>query len=57
MFWEAVEFQKNSNIKFENVNYKYDDSNEYMLKNINLGCKSRGNSSFVGKSEVEKQHL
>ena len=33
VFGEAVEFnEKIQNIKFENVNYKYDDSSEYVLK-------------------------
>ncbi|QQB73625.1 ABC transporter ATP-binding protein [Fusobacterium canifelinum] len=58
VFGEAVEFnQKIQNIKFENVNYKYDDSNEYMLKNINLDIKAGEIVAFVGKSGSGKTTL
>ena len=51
VFGEAVEFnEKIQDIKFENVNYKYDDSNEYVLKNINLDVKAGEIVAFVGKS-------
>lgn len=58
VFGEAVEFnEKIQDIKFENVNYKYDDSNEYVLKNINLDAKAGEIIAFVGKSGSGKTTL
>ena len=47
----------NDNIKIENLSFKYSDSNEYVLNNINLNIKSHSLTSIVGESGSGKSTL
>ena len=44
-------------IKFHNVSFKYDDSEDYVLKDINLEIKPNETISFVGKSGSGKSTM
>lgn len=48
---------KIENISFKNINFKYDGSDNYVLKNINLDIKAGEVIAFVGKSGSGKTTL
>ena len=57
-FGEKVHFDENiKTITFKNINYKYSDSNNYVLKDINLNVNSGEIIAFVGKSGSGKTTL
>ena len=48
---------KNSDIKFNNVGFKYDSSDEKAIKNINLEIKGNSMTAFVGHSGAGKSTI
>ena len=58
---ENVEFPKlnlsNSDIKFENVSFKYENTDEKAIKNINLEIKGNTMAAFVGHSGAGKSTI
>ncbi len=48
---------KNSNIKFENVNFKYDSTDEKAIKSINLDISGNTMTAFVGHSGAGKSTI
>ena len=58
---ENVEFPKlnlsNSDIKFENVSFKYENTEEKAIKNINLEIKGNTMAAFVGHSGAGKSTI
>ena len=48
---------KNSDIKFENVGFKYNSTNEKAVKNINLDIKGNTMTAFVGHSGAGKSTI
>ena len=48
---------KKSNIKYENVNFKYDSSNKSAIKNINLDIDGGSMTAFVGHSGAGKSTI
>ncbi|WP_404319455.1 ABC transporter ATP-binding protein [Malaciobacter canalis] len=48
---------KNFNIFFENVSFKYDNRNEYVLKNINFKVKENSTTALVGFSGAGKSTI
>lgn len=55
---KKVDFKERiTDISFENLDFKYEDSNDYILKNINLTIKAGEIVAFVGKSGSGKTTL
>ena len=48
---------KNSDIKFNNVSFKYDSTNEKAVKNLNLEIKGNTMTAFVGHSGAGKSTI
>ena len=48
---------KNSNIKFNNVGFKYETTDEKAVKNINLDIKGNSMAAFVGHSGAGKSTI
>ncbi len=48
---------RNSNIKFENINFKYDSTEEKAIKNINLDILGNTMTAFVGHSGAGKSTI
>ena len=45
---------KDPNIKFENIHFKYDSTDEKAIKNINLNITGNTMTAFVGHSGAGK---
>jgi ATP-binding cassette, subfamily B, bacterial PglK len=45
------------NIEFKNINFKYPQTEEYLLKNINLSIKKNSSIAFVGETGAGKSTL
>ena len=48
---------RNSDIKFENINFKYDSTEEKAIKNINLDISGNSMTAFVGHSGAGKSTI
>ena len=45
------------NIEFNNINFKYPETEEYLLKNINISIKKNSSIAFVGETGAGKSTL
>ncbi len=53
----TVDEQDKGTIKFDNVSFKYENANEYILKDINFSCKKGDVVAFIGSTGSGKSTL
>ncbi len=56
-FSKKIKFETPKSIRFENVNFTYDDNNKFTLKNINLKIKKNSICGIVGESGSGKSTI
>ena len=56
-FSKKIKFETPKSIRFENVNFTYDDNNKFSLKNINLEIKKNSICGIVGESGSGKSTI
>ena len=56
-FSKKIKFETPKSIRFENVNFTYDDNNKFTLKNINLEIKKNSICGIVGESGSGKSTI